>query len=97
MTRLRRRIAGSASKNEPAWLAPFEIYDDFGRFRSEESLEHPENLISKGPEKAPVHVDLRDIYKTQPIHAVGHLEDERLESGWAGCRCIRSGRANQRV
>ena len=56
---------------------PFEIYDDFGRFRSEESLEHPENLISKGPEKAPVHVDLRDIYKTRPIHAAGHLEGTR--------------------
>ncbi len=28
----------------------FEIYDDFGRFRTRESLEHPDNLIKKMPD-----------------------------------------------
>ncbi|MDB4537516.1 DUF1588 domain-containing protein [Akkermansiaceae bacterium] len=51
----------------------FEMYDDFGRFRTEESLEHPDNLIEKGPDKAAAHVDLRDTYKTLPVNAKGHL------------------------
>ena len=51
----------------------FEMYDDFGRYRTEESLEHPDNLIKKGPDKAPNHVDLRDTYKTLPVNAKGHL------------------------
>lgn len=29
----------------------FEMYDDFGRYRTEESLEHPDNLIKKIPDK----------------------------------------------
>ena len=53
---------------------PFEIYDDFGRYRRHESLEHPENLLKKGPDKAAPHVDLRDTYKTLPINATGILE-----------------------
>ncbi|MDA8967693.1 DUF1588 domain-containing protein [bacterium] len=53
---------------------PFEIYDDFGRYRHNESLEHPDNLIKKGPDKAAHHVDLRDTYKTLPVNAVGQLE-----------------------
>jgi hypothetical protein len=53
---------------------PFEMYDDFGRYRTEESLEYPENLIKKGPDKAAVHVDLRDIYKTLPVNAKGRLD-----------------------
>ncbi len=52
---------------------PFEIYDDFGRYREQESLEHPDNLIKKGPEKAPPHVDLRDTYTTRPVNAEGML------------------------
>ena len=28
---------------------PFEMYDDFGRYRMEEFLEHPDNLIKKMP------------------------------------------------
>jgi hypothetical protein len=51
----------------------FESYDDFGRFRTQESLEHPDNLIKKGPDKAAAHVDLRDIYKTLPVNPKGHL------------------------
>ena len=60
----------------------FEMYDDFGRYRIEESLEHPDNLIKKGPDKAAPHVDLRDIYKTLPVNARGHLTgtgDENLD------------------
>lgn len=52
---------------------PFEIYDDFGRYRLHESLEHPDNLIKKGPDKAAPHVDLRDTYKTLPVDAAGIL------------------------
>ena len=56
----------------PLGLA-FEMYDDFGRYRLEESLEHPSNLIEKGPDKAAPHVDLRDTYKTLPVNAQGQL------------------------
>jgi hypothetical protein len=65
----------------PLGLA-FEMYDDFGRYRTEESLEHPDNLVKKGPVKAASHVDLRDIYKTLPVNAKGHLSgtgDESLD------------------
>lgn len=61
---------------------PFEMYDDFGRYRTKESLEHPDNLIEKGPDKAAAHVDLRDTYKTLPVDARGHLSgtgDEKLD------------------
>ena len=47
---------------------PFEIYDDFGRFRTEETLEHPDNLLSKGNGKSSF-----DIYKTAPIVSTGAL------------------------
>ena len=53
---------------------PFEMYDDFGRYRNQERLEYPENLVRKGPVKAAVHVDLRDIYKTLPVNSKGHLD-----------------------
>ena len=52
----------------------FEMYDDFGRYRTEEFLEHPDNLIKKMPEKGAVSDDLRDIYKTLPVNATGRLE-----------------------
>ncbi|MFT4546250.1 MAG: hypothetical protein ACI8XO_003410 [Verrucomicrobiales bacterium] len=60
----------------------FEMYDDFGRFRTQESLEHPDNLLKKGPDKAAAHVDLRDIYKTLPVESKGYLSgtgDEKLD------------------
>jgi len=44
---------------------PFEIYDDFGRYRTEESLEAPENVIGKDGRY--------DIYKTLKIDASGEL------------------------
>ena len=53
---------------------PFEIYDDFGRFRTEERLEHPENLIEKVKDKGAQHEDLRDIYKTLPVDPRGELQ-----------------------
>ena len=52
----------------------FEMYDDFGRYRTEESLEHPSNLIKKMPDKGPPKQDLRDIYKTLPVNAKGKLD-----------------------
>ncbi len=51
----------------------FEMFDDFGRFREVEALEHPSQLVKEGPEKAPVHVDLRHHYRTVPVNAKGEL------------------------
>lgn len=48
---------------------PFEIYDDFGRFRTEEPLEHPENIIAKPTKK-----NGATTYATKPIDSSGHLE-----------------------
>jgi hypothetical protein len=53
---------------------PFEIYDDFGRYRTEERLEHPGNLIKKTENKGGVEQDLRDIYKTLPLNPKGYLK-----------------------
>ncbi len=47
---------------------PFEVFDDFGRYRSEEALEHPDNLISKGDGKTSA-----NVYKTLPVDATGYL------------------------
>ena len=52
----------------------FEIYDDFGVYRTKESLEHPENLITKAREKQPLHIDGRAVYKTLPVDAEGVLD-----------------------
>lgn len=49
---------------------PFESFDDFGRFRTEESLEYPENLVKKSPDKGH---NTRDIFKTLPIDSKGYL------------------------
>jgi hypothetical protein len=46
----------------------FELYDDFGRPRTEELLENPENLITKGNGK-----DKIDTYKTKPVNTTGYL------------------------
>lgn len=64
---------GCHVKMNPLGLT-FEMYDDFGRFRTQESLEYPENLIKKVPDKGAPHADLRDIYKTLPVNSKGHLE-----------------------
>jgi mono/diheme cytochrome c family protein len=57
---------------------PFELYDDFGRYRTQENLEHPENLIKPAPKhNAPIE-ELTfgaqlPIYKTLPVDARGML------------------------
>lgn len=48
---------------------PFEIYDDFGRFRTQEPLEHPENVIKQGNGKSSF-----DTYKTLPVDSHGALD-----------------------
>lgn len=48
---------------------PFEAFDDFGRFRTHEVLEHPENLISRGNGKTTF-----DVYPTAPVETTGRLE-----------------------
>ncbi len=88
----------------PLGLA-FEMYDDFGRYRTEESLEHPDNLIKKGPDKAAPHVDLRDTYKTLPVNAKGYLAgtgDKNLDGQVEGAidlaeRLAKSARVRQSI
>ena len=58
---------------------PFENFDDFGRYRMEEFLEHPDNLIKKAPaHNAPIteltygaHLPL---YKSLPVNPKGVLD-----------------------
>jgi hypothetical protein len=68
-------------KMNPLGLA-FEIYDDFGRYRTQERLEHPDNLIEDVPRERGLHIDGRPIYKTMPINSKGVLHgtgDESLD------------------
>lgn len=60
----------------------FEAYDDFGRFRVNESLEYPDQLVKKNPDKGTLLSDTRDIYKTLPVNSTGYLKgtgDEKLD------------------
>ena len=90
---LRDRLA-SATETSYCWKChqhmnplgyAFEAYDDFGRFRTEESLEYPEHIIEKKPDEAPGRnhlLDLRDIYKTLSVDSTGYLkgtEDASLD------------------
>ena len=54
---------------------PFEIYDDFGRFRTQENLEHPDNLIreAKRGEVNEFGASL-PIYKTLSVEPNGVLQ-----------------------
>ena len=52
----------------------FEMYDDFGRFRTVEKLEHPENLIKSGDGKSTF-----DIFKTAPVVTSGSLTGSGAE------------------
>lgn len=54
---------------------PFEMYDDFGRFRTEENLEHPDNLVKKANrgETNAFGASL-SVYKTLPVDARGVLD-----------------------
>ena len=47
---------------------PFETFDDFGRYRADEPLENPENLVAKAKGKYDA-----DTYKTKPVDTVGNL------------------------
>ena len=87
---LRDRLA-SASEVTYCWKChvqmnplgyAFESYDDFGRFRTEEALEYPDQVIKKSPDKWTLLTDTRDVYKTVPVNAAGSLEgtgDEKLD------------------
>lgn len=46
----------------------FEIFDDFGRYRTRESLEHPDNIIQTATRK-----NAATNYKTKPVNATGIL------------------------
>ena len=48
---------------------PFEAFDDFGRFRTVESMEHPDNLVKKGNGKTTF-----DVYPTEPVVTTGRLD-----------------------
>lgn len=48
---------------------PFEAFDDFGRFRTVESLEHPDNLIKRGNGKTTF-----DQYPDAPVVTTGRLD-----------------------
>jgi hypothetical protein len=56
----------------------FEIYDDFGRFRTQENLEHPENLIKPAPKPYSTagltYGANLPVYKTLPVDARGVLK-----------------------
>ena len=47
---------------------PFEIFDDFGRFRTEESLEHLDNIIASAKTKYG-----GNTYKTAPLTTTGSI------------------------
>lgn len=73
---LRERLESVTTKQEcwkchqhmnPLGVA-FEMYDDFGRFRTKESLEHPDSLIAKTKTKYGA-----DLYKTKPVQTTGQL------------------------
>lgn len=54
---------------------PFEMYDDFGRFRKDEPLQHPENIIGKQN-------NMFNIYKSLPVNTKGLLtgtDDPKLD------------------
>ncbi|MFT5522260.1 MAG: cytochrome c553 [Pirellulaceae bacterium] len=60
-------------KMNPLGVA-FEVYDDFGRYRTQERLEHPDNLIKETPRERGLHIDGRPVYKTLPVNAKGYLD-----------------------
>lgn len=79
---LRDRLAG-ATETDYCWKChrhmnplgyAFEQYDDFGRYREEESLEYPDKLIKEGPEQRGNHlVETRDVFETLPVDSTGNL------------------------
>ena len=53
---------------------PFENYDDFGRFRAAENLEHPDNLIKPANREHLNYGASLPTYKTLPVDARGVLK-----------------------
>jgi hypothetical protein len=47
---------------------PFEIYDDFGRYRTEEKLEHPDHIVGKAKGK-----NGGDVYRTVAFSSAGSI------------------------
>ena len=57
----------------------FEMFDDFGRFRTEEPLEYPENIVRRNRDS-----NGADEYKTAPVVSTGELTgtgDPALDGG----------------
>ncbi|MEZ6110758.1 MAG: DUF1588 domain-containing protein [Pirellulaceae bacterium] len=97
---LRERLT-LATENDYCWKChkqmnplgyTFEIYDDFGRYREEESLEYPDRIVESVTLKNDESVlltDTRDIYETLPVNSTGHLDgtgDDRLDGKVADAR-----------
>ena len=54
---------------------PFESYDDFGRFRTQENLEHPDNLIKEARRDEVNNFGASlPVYKTLPVDSRGVLK-----------------------
>ena len=78
----------------------FEIYDDFGRHRDQEPLEHLDNLIQRGNGKTTF-----DLYKTLPVVTTGRLSgtgDPQLDGTVTGPfdlidRLVQSDRVRQSI
>lgn len=87
---LRERVA-FATENNYCWKChasmnplgyAFECYDDFGRYRLQEALEYPDQLVKKKPDEPKLLTDTRDVYKTKPVNAQGYLsgtDDKTLD------------------
>ena len=85
---------------------PFENFDDFGRFRTKENLEHPDNLLEEAKRgKTNEFGASLPVYKTLPVDARGLLEgtgDPALDGAVADAfdlieRLARSDRARQSI
>jgi hypothetical protein len=90
---LRDRLAGKTGAAE-CWKChkhmnpignAFEMYDDFGRFRTQEELEHPDNILNLADEEKvkPMHrYRFRYRYKSVALDTTGVLEgtgDKKLD------------------
>jgi hypothetical protein len=78
---LRERLHSATNKQE-CWKChkhmnplgyAFEMYDDFGRYRTEEVLENEANLVSKTAPKIRWFNDMRNVYKSTPVNTKGYL------------------------
>ena len=91
---IRQRFAKVTEEDQKCWKChqhmnplgyPFEMYDDFGRYRTNEELESPENIINKKAEFKVIPIKrykFRYLYKTVPVNSSGVLEgtdDKKLD------------------